>query len=447
MKRFVILFLLLIPFAALQFSAASDKNTEKICRTFFEMTLKGENTATPHKSCNRRQLQYYRDLVWNCWKLANAQTNTLRFPTLDTLTAKVTGKWTIPAELEPNAVMPYYWGYKGRQPKDGLPFFLYIHGSGPKAQEWETGHKLALLFEDAPSLYFIPQIPNEGPWFRWWQKGKQYIWERLLRNLLLREDINPNRLYLFGISEGGYGSQRLASFYADYWAAAGPMAGGEPLKNAPAENLSNTAFSLRTGADDTGFYRNILTKYTQESLDSLHKTDPELFCHHVELIPHRQHHIDYRPTTPWLSKFTRNPWPHKFIWEDFEMDGLHRKGFYNLYIQERAYDSLRTRYDVEIADNKVNVRVQNVEYTTIEKDSVFGIEMKFERKYTEAQQGQFIIFLNEHLVDFNRPVKVKVNGKVIYNDFLKMDLQNMLLSTSLFYDPERIFPASVKVIL
>ena len=37
------------------------------------------------------------------------------------------------------------------------------------------------------------------------------------------------------------------------------MAGGEPLKNAPIENCANIGFSFLTGADDTGFYRNILT--------------------------------------------------------------------------------------------------------------------------------------------------------------------------------------------
>ena len=132
--------------------------------------------------------------------------------------------------------MPYYWGTKGQaDPNKGYPLFLYIHGSGPKENEWSTGLKICSRFDDAPSLYFIPQIPSEGQYYRWWQKGKQAIWERLLRQSFVSGKIDPLRVYFFGISEGGYGSQRLASFYADYLAAAGPMAGGEPLKNAPAD--------------------------------------------------------------------------------------------------------------------------------------------------------------------------------------------------------------------
>lgn len=112
----------------------------------------------------------------------------------------------------------------------GYPLFIYLHGSGPKQQEWQTGLALAQSFKDAPSAYFIPQIPNEGQWYRWWQKSKQYAWRALLRNALLSDSINSNQLYVFGISEGGYGSQRLASYYADYWAAAGPMVEENHLK-------------------------------------------------------------------------------------------------------------------------------------------------------------------------------------------------------------------------
>lgn len=101
--------------------------------------------------------------------------------------------------------MPFYWGYKSDSiPASGLrPMFLYLHGSGPKDHEWSTGLKLATRFDDAPSIYFIPQIPNEGEYYRWWQKSKQYAWNRLLRQALASGQVDPDRIYMFGISEGG----------------------------------------------------------------------------------------------------------------------------------------------------------------------------------------------------------------------------------------------------
>lgn len=413
--------------------------------TYFEQTLKGKDVKAPQAGFSVRQLDQFRKTVWNSWVAANEKLEETKLPQLDSLGAGVSSCWQIPASLEPNATMPFYFGYKGKQPENGYPLFLYLHGSGPKKTEWATGLALGKRFADAPSLYFIPQIPNEGEWYRWYQKGKQYAWDKLFRLALLRKDVNPDRLYVFGISEGGYGSQRLASFYADYWAAAGPMAGGEPLKNAPVENLSNVAFSFLTGAEDRGFYREKLTRYTAAALDSIEELNPSLFRHHIELIPGRGHHIDYSPTTPWLSHFTRNPWPKHFIWEDFEMDGTHRRGFYNLLVEERPDADLRTRYDVHIHENVVKIAVENVHYTTTETDPVYGIELKFSRTYTPAASGKFTLFLNEHLIDLTRPVKVIVNGRQVFKGKASLNTANMARSLAAFYDPQRIFPASVSV--
>ena len=67
-----------------------------------------------------------------------------------------------------------------------ISLFLYLHGSGPKEQEWQNGLILGNIFQDAPSLYFIPQIPNEGNYYRWWQLSKQFAWEKLIRQVLTR---------------------------------------------------------------------------------------------------------------------------------------------------------------------------------------------------------------------------------------------------------------------
>lgn len=116
---------------------------------------------------------------------------------MDTLSSASTGYWELPDSLEPNAVMPYYWGMKGTdEAGNELPLFLYLHGSGPKEREWSTGLNICRNFDDAPSVYFIPQIPNEGEYYRWWQKAKQFAWEKLLRQSLLLGKIDPNRVYV-----------------------------------------------------------------------------------------------------------------------------------------------------------------------------------------------------------------------------------------------------------
>ena len=388
-------------------------------------------------------------MVWTAWCEANQALKEEKLAKPEDLRKGVKASWHLPVALEKDAVMPYYYGWKGRA-EGKLPLFLYLHGSGPKEQEWSTGLALGNRFKDGPSLYFIPQIPNEGDYYRWWQVAKQFAWERLLRQALAEDNVDANRLYVFGISEGGYGSQRLASFYADYWAAAGPMAGGEPLKNAPIENCANMGFSFLTGADDTGFYRNILTYYTQVAFDSAQLARPmdadkrPLFVHRINLLPGMQHHINYDLTTPWLKKFVRNPYPKTVLWEDYEMDGRHRSGFYNLQVIASPTKN-RTYYDMTIHDNVVRISIREVEYTAVERDKQWGIEMKFNRNYTTAKGGRLRIYLNNELVNMAKPVTVVVNGQECYRKTVKPNLQDMINSCTEYYDPYRVYPASIEV--
>ena len=415
---------------------------------YFSKVLHGETSVElPRKNLPLRKVDEMRKTVWQSWCEANAASGEDALPALQPLSSTSKGSWLLPDSLEPSATMPFYYGSKGERPEDGYPLYIYLHGSGPKANEWANGLYFGEHFKDAPSVYFIPQIPNEGEWYRWWQRSKQFAWERVLRQALALGQVDANHLYVFGISEGGYGSQRLASFYADYWAAAGPMAGGEPLKNAPAENLSNIGFSLRTGAEDTGFYRNILSRYVAEELDSLENLYTTEFRHAVTLIPGQGHHIDYTQTTPWLSHFKRNPHPAHFIWEDYEMDGRHRSGFYNLLIGQRPDANRRTRYDYRLVpdSNMVDIVVENVNYHTVQTDPVYGIEMKFTRTYEPASGGAFTLFLSEDMLNLRVPVYVRVNGRKVYHATPKPTVQSMLRSTAAFYDPERVFPVAIEV--
>ena len=363
----------------------------------------------------------------------------------DSLSKANVTTWTLPDSLEPNAKMNFYLGVKGDMPKDGYPVFLYLHGSGPRANEWATGLKLAKRFNDGPSMYIVPQIPQEGEWYRWWQRSKQWTWEKVLRIILSMPEVDKNRIYVFGISEGGYGSQRLASFYADYWAAAGPMAGGEPLINAPVENLAHVPLSFLTGDRDFMFYRHLLTKTTGEKLDSMQRIHPNEYVHRVKLLEGYGHSIDYTPTTPWLAQHKRNAQPRHFLWENFEMDGLKRNAFYNLQVLEEE-DDFRTQYEFTAnADNSIDIKVDAVKYNPTWKDPRWGINMLFSKEFTPAQHGHLRIFLSDQLVDLKKKVTVRINGKKVFCGKVKGSKKNQKLAHELWGDPMRNFKHAVEL--
>ena len=391
-----------------------------------------------------RQLQKARTEVWDAWCQTLTQQDTLPRMSLASLETGAVCQWTLPAALEPHAIMNFRSGTKGAKPEAGWPVYLYLHGSGPRESEWSTGWQLAKAFDDAPSFYVIPQIPNEAQYYRWWQQSKQWAWQHLLYQLLATSDVDPARLYIFGISEGGYGSQRLASYYADYLAGAAPMAGGEPLRNAPTENLCQTAFSLVTGDKDAGFYRNQLTQRTAERLDSLAAGTPGEYTHRVMLEPGKGHHITYSVSTPWLKEHNRKAQPRHFRWENFEMDGVKRNAFYNLEVlREETND--RYDYEMTLEGNTLHLEVNRVEYLITERDPHWGIELNHTRRYHPARHGKVRIYVSEELVRLDQPLSVHVNGKLMGHFPIQLRRSILCQSCQLFGDPLRLFPAAIEV--
>lgn len=458
------------------FATATLAQTRSAETDYFTRTLTTGQIETAQWAARRidaADVATLRRRLWNTWKKAAVSVGGEHLPAASVtpdLATPYVGHLTLPDSLETirrgeerqSAVMPYYWGTKGelvRGANVSVPTFVYIHGSGPRDAEWAASLKWAQAFADAPSRYFIPQIPQEGAYYRWWQRSKQWAWAWLWRQLMLQDGVDADRVYLFGISEGGYGSQRLASFYADYLAAAGPMAGGEPLINAPAENLEHIGFSLLTGAEDRMFFRNRYTAITAEALDSLQRLHPDGYVHRVKLIEGRGHGIDYRPTTPWLLQFRRNAHPRHFTWEDFEMDGEHRRGFYNLRVDQRPgdrrpvgdrrpNDSLRTRYDVNISESgDIDIAVNLVRYVPIDSDATFGfpLTLHWRKELQPATGGAFTLYLDEQLVSLDRPVTVRVNGRKVFSGKLRPNYRHMVESLALFADPQRIYPVGVSV--
>lgn len=414
----------------------------------FAAHLNGEAvTYTANHKITWDEVDEHRAQVWQAWCEANNAFEEDKLPPLRPLTNADTMYWPLPESLEHNAVMPYYYGTKGKKPVNGWPLYLYIHGSGPKTHEFRTGYIICSRFQDAPSLYFIPQIPNEGSYYRWWQRSKQFAWERLLRQSFVSGQVDPNKVYFFGISEGGYGSQRLASFYADYLAAAGPMAGGEIPSDAPAENCGHIGFSLRTGANDFMFARDLLTARTHELFDSLACCYPGEYRHNVELIPGYGHGINYSPTTPWLSHFTRILHPRHFVWEDYPMDGIYRRGFYNIAVHERdkTENNQRTRYEMTIKGNHIDLTVDRVTYEVIQREPRWNIPIKHTKHYTPATEGRFTLYLSDEMVDFSKKVTLTVNGKRVYSGKPKANVRHMVNSCRTFFDPERVYATGIEV--
>ena len=106
------------------------------------------------------------------------------------------------------------------------PMILFMHGAGERGSDIEKVKvhgppKIVQTRKDFPFIVVSPQCPQDD----WWT-SKTEVLINLLDDFVARYDVDIERIYLTGLSMGGYGSWALASEYPDRFAAVVPICGG-----------------------------------------------------------------------------------------------------------------------------------------------------------------------------------------------------------------------------
>ncbi len=422
-------------------SAARGSEQDSLIVNYFRERItdykkSGNYEFSKGKKISHKELNISSEKVWKLWKIANLTAEKL--PTFFPEKPKVLADIPIHSwQLKDEEPMPFYYIKKKEKPDNGYPLFLNLHGSGPKGPEFLSALGLSYQYKDGATSYVIPQIPSEKR-YRWWHKPHQYAWENLIRMMMIDDTFNPNKFYMLGISEGGYGSQRLAAFYADYLAGAGPMAGGEPLHNAPPINFRYIAFSLETGEFDHMFGRNKLTQQAKAQFDSLSNVYPGNFINKINIQKGKGHGVDYSVTTPWLVQYSRTARPTSYEWILFAMDGRYRSSFYNIAITEPLeitesdeFNRASFKFDIDKNTNTIHLNA-----------SLKNLDLSKEQA---IKSGKVNIYLSDDMIDLSKKIKVIYQGKTVYNKKVTLTENALIESAAIFNDPERIFPAKIEV--
>ncbi|MFT5462514.1 MAG: poly(3-hydroxybutyrate) depolymerase [Planctomycetota bacterium] len=311
--------------------------------------------------------------------------------------------------------LPFWYSVHGDKPAGGRSLYISMHGGGgaPKSvndQQWENQKRLYTITE---GIYLAPRAATDT-WNLWHQGHIDGFFDRLIQDLIVFEDVNPDRVYLTGYSAGGDGVYQLAPRMADRFAAAAMMA-GHPNEAQP-DGLRNLPFALHVGGEDAAYDRNQIARKWKGLLADLAASDEGGYENQVEVHEGKGHWMDREDAValPWMAEHNRNLRPERIVW--LQDDVTHQR-FYWLHNPE---PKARERIVVEREGQVISI--------------------------LEAPAGvQLNIRLDDSMCDLDQVVVVKSGSTVLFSGVVPRRAAIQAKTLGERGDPRGIFSAEVSI--
>ncbi len=353
------------------------------------------------------------------------------------------GRIREPAAFSGAAVVPFEDGFGRttrvylRVPKKPRALLVLLHGLGGNERQLAGAVSEDLLEREgiivlAPCAQPLPpDHPNSDVGLldklqpHWWSYDERGIVMSAILSVARLYEFDRDRVYLSGHSMGGFGAWNLGLRFADRLAAAAPMSGGISRREYVGSKPHRRYHLLLDNAVHLPLF------FAHGDQDGLVPVEFERRLHAGLLereIPHTYvelkgagHLIDLGdrgPVMPKLSEFIlkakRDPHPRRIV---------HR------VIEDRPSRSFWIRIDsIWASTGKIEAQV----------DEENGIELRC------SGVDRFTVFLDEALIDLERPVRLRVNGKLLHEGKVEPDLETLLESWREREDPAFVHRAALR---
>lgn len=381
-------------------------------KDYFSLSDEQQTQATvpwPVGPLSKTSARTWQPAMWAAYKTANSPRHQALRKVLGTNSVVADGK-----------TMPFSMRYMGTKPKEGWPMLVSLHGGGNVAKDvndkqW-TNQQARYMFD---GVYICPRAAVDGPSL--WHAAHNYpLMDDLVRAFILTFDVDPDRVYLQGYSEGGYGTNRLGPNMADRFGAIAVAAAGEMLDRAPVENLRNLPMNLQVGDQDTGFDRFKLASGWAARMKQLAESDecgPP--CYDVNFVTHpgQGHAIDDRESPKWLAQQRRNPIPRRVVWRQ---SGPVTHDSYWLHLDDpyegktpTTWENRPEMIDARYSGNFVSLEVTGLKSVTIR--------------------------LDDRMMDLDKPVTVTINGREAFTGMVPRSAATLAKTLAQRGDPKLMF--------
>ena len=270
----------------------------------------------------------------------------------------------------------------------------------------------------------------------WWTRASEELVLATIETVRAHYRIDPDRIYLTGMSNGGIGAWIIGMHHAPRFAAVAPMASGIDDVLFPfLENLRHTSLYVIHGAKDrimpVWLSRNVTNELARLGIAFTYRE-------HEWSHPHAGGHFFPRQELPalveWFDRQRRDPYPRKLTvvrdashLTDFgwvRIDATDRIAMFSEQLIDQHGDLIKNKVYAKLA---VDVRGGN--HFEVRTDRV--------RRYT--------LFLNNALVDFSAPVTVVTDGRTSFQGPVTPRVETLLRDARRRRDVDNLFPAQVTI--
>ena len=315
------------------------------------------------------------------------------------------------------------------QPSNSYGLVLCLHGAGftgaAYLERW--GSRLGEEY-----VLACPTYP-QGAWFT---RRAEDLVLATIRTVQHQYHIDPDRIFLTGMSNGGIGAWMIGMHHAPRFAGIAPMASGLDTILFPfLENLRSTPAYIIHGAHDeimpVDLSRSIAKELTRLGYLFVYRE-------HEGMHPLAGGHFFPREELPdlvtWLNGQRRMPLPknltvvrdasHLLPFGWVRIDATDRIAAFSEDLVDRRDEMIRQRIYARLhaeisALNRIDVRTEHVQ--------------------------QFSLFLNDRLVDLTQPVTIVTNGQVSFEGLVSPNVETLLRQARLRQDAQLLFPVHLRM--
>jgi predicted esterase len=325
---------------------------------------------------------------------------------------------------------------KDYEPSKAWPLLVTLHGTGGNPATW-----IQTWLRCAPArdkFVIIAPGSDRHTWSA--RQGHSYVLSamRITMDLL---HIDPNRVYIDGMSMGGGGAFRLASHHPDRWAAIAPRC------NVPDVRQKRDKSFITMLADNyraVPIYWVVGAKDAKISIELARAAKSDLEAAKGELVyrefPDGGHDWGLEKdevVLEWLEKHARNPYPEEIVFR-IDENVFSRAFWIEVTKRTDAPPIIMVHLDQQGKESERR--------TELRPPAVVRAKRKGNAiDVTTEEVRELRVWLDDAMVDLDKPVTITVNGKKLHDGAVKRSVDVLIDEMRRRHDTGMTFSAFVDV--